>query len=141
MAWKNAEERVEKLLVDRFGDRGWRPMKVQLTPEYLKRFGVVQPQGKAQPAPGVDGDAMVVRYRIELTPEYLREVKRVAREQLVQERHFLLARILGGVVVVLLVLVGYLRLEDMTRGYATQLLRLAAIGVVAVTGLALWLTA
>ena len=38
----------------------------------------------------------------------------------------LLARVLGGALAVLLVVAGYLRLEEATRGYYTKLLRLAA---------------
>ena len=47
---------------------------------------------------------------------------------------------LAGLVVLLLVGAGYLRLEDMTRGYATQLLRMSAFTVVALAAAALWLT-
>jgi hypothetical protein len=43
-------------------------------------------------------------------------------------------------VVLLLVVAGYLRLEDMTRGYATTILRVTAVSLVALTCGALWLT-
>jgi len=140
-AMSNAQQRVEKLLLQRFGENGWRIAPELLDPDYLERHGVVQEQGQPEPARVPNDDGVVVaRYRVELTPSYLTEVKRVAREQLVQDRHLILARVLAGLVVVLLVAAGYLRLEDMTRGYATQLLRMSAFTLLALAAAALWLT-
>jgi hypothetical protein len=141
IALKHAEERVEKLLRQRFEQTGWKPPAEQLTSDYLIHYGVVQPQGEPKEAEGLDGEKMqVARYKVELTKEYLQEVRRVAREQRVQERHLVALRVLAGLVVVFLVVTGYFRLEDMTRGYATQLLRAVAIGLVTLAVLALWLT-
>jgi hypothetical protein len=140
-ALEHAQERVEKLLQQRFRLAGWKPSPEQLAPEYLVRYGVVQPQGEPKPSPDLrDEKALVARYKVELTRDYLREVQRVAREERVQERHLILARVLAGLVVLLLVTAGYLRLEDMTRGYATQLLRAVAVGLVALAAVGLWLT-
>ena len=135
-----ALERVEELLLERYGASGWRPTEEQLEPDYLARFGVVTPRGEAEPA-AVPGEKMLVaRYRVSLTPEYLREVAREARHQRVQDRHLLLARLLAGILALALVTAGYLRLEESTRGYATQLLRAAALVVLAVVGAGLFLT-
>jgi hypothetical protein len=141
-AMKHAQERVETLLRERFAADGWKPNEEQLSADYLIRHEVVTPQGEPEPSPGINDNekAMVARYKVELTPSYLKEVQRLAREQRVQERHLVLARLLGWMVVLLLVVAGYLRLEDMTRGYATTLLRLGAFTLVAVAGAALWLT-
>jgi hypothetical protein len=141
-ALEHAQERVESLLRERFGADGWKPNEEQLSADYLIFYKVVTPQGEPEPAPGINGNdrAMVARYKVELTKDYLGEVQRLAREQRVQERHLVMARLLGWMVVLLLVVAGYLRLEDMTRGYATRLLRLAAVALVAVAGGALWLT-
>jgi hypothetical protein len=57
------------------------------------------------------------------------------------DRQLLLARLLAAAVAVLLVITGYLRLEHATRGYYTTLLRLAAVGIVAVVSAGLWLLA
>jgi hypothetical protein len=138
-ALEHAQERVEKLLAQRFGP-DWRVPAEQLEPDYLIRFGVVQPQGEPEPTRRVDEGAMVARYKVELTADYLTEVKRMAREQLMQSRHLVLARVLAGLVVLLLVTVGYLRLEDVTRGYATKLLRMAAATLLALAAAALWWT-
>jgi hypothetical protein len=140
-ALEHAQERVEELLLKRFAETGWKPAPEQLTADYLLHYGVVQPQGEPTRAKGLNDErAMVARYKVQLTPEYLHEVQRIAREQRVQERHLVLARVLGGLVVLLLVVAGYLRLEDMTRGYATQMLRLVAVGLVALAAAVLWLT-
>jgi hypothetical protein len=61
------------------------------------------------------------------------------REVTVQERMVFLARILGGLVALLGVVAGYIRLDDLTKGYYTGWLRLAAGGILAVVGVGLWL--
>jgi hypothetical protein len=136
----HAQERVERLLQDRYRETNWKPPEELLATDFLTQCRVVQPLGEPKLAPGLgDEKAMVARYKVELTRDYLQAVQRVAREQRVQERHLILARVLGGLVVLLLVAAGYLRLEDMTRGYATTMLRVAAFSLVAIAGGALWL--
>src|SRR5216683_886620 len=73
-----------------------------------------------------------VKAKVEITPKSLQELTTEARTDRMHDRHLILARILAGIVVVLLVMSGYLRLEDATRGYYTTMLRLAAVGVVGV---------
>ena len=67
-----------------------------------------------------------------LQPEVDRQRKRM-QDQVVYARLGVALRILAGLVALCLVVVGYLRLEDLTRGYYTAVLRLGA-------GLALLLT-
>jgi hypothetical protein len=69
----------------------------------------------------------------DLVNESRAEAERVAREDVVKWRLTLLAKVLAGAVVLLLVVGGYLRLEEATRGYFTTLLRLGAAGVVLLT--------
>jgi hypothetical protein len=137
----HGQERVEKLLRERFREANWTPPQELLAAEALTHYGVLEEQGKPEPAKGLGDDrAMVSRYKVQLTNRYLEKVQSVAREHRVEERHKLLARMLGGLVVLLLVVAGYLRLEDMTRGYATTILRVMAVSLVALTCGALWLT-
>jgi hypothetical protein len=139
-AMVHAQERVERMLQERYRETSWKPPEELLATDFLTQHRVVQPLGEPKPAPGLgDEKALVARYKVELTRDYLQAVQRVAREQRVQERHLILARVLGGLVVLLLVVAGYLRLEDMTRGYATTMLRVAAFSLVAIAGGALWL--
>ncbi len=141
-ALENAQQRVAEMLRDKAGDPNWKPPADLLDPEVLERYGVIaEMDSKPKESVGVDGDrALVARYKVQLTDDYLRAVQKEARQERVGQRHVLLFRVLGGVLAVLLVAAGYLRLEEMTRGYATHLLRLGAFAVLAVVGVALWLT-
>ena len=82
----------------------------------------------------------VARYSVDLTRGYLKQIETAARQEKVEERHALLARVLSGILAVALVTAAYLRLEESTRGYATKLLRLAAGLLLALVGTGLWLS-
>jgi len=137
----HAREQVDRLLVDRYGQDGWLPPKHLLEPELLERLGVITLDGepKSDPRPALE-QAFVARYRVGLTPDYLQEIQKAVRGERMQDRHAVLLRVLAGAVVLLLVTTGYLRLEEMTRGYATALLRGAAAAIVLLAGVGLWLT-
>jgi hypothetical protein len=81
------------------------------------------------------------RVKVEFSSKSVGELVEEARGTRMHDRQLLLARLLAGAVALLLVMTGYLRLEDATRGYYTTLLRLAAVGVVVVVGAGLWLLA
>jgi hypothetical protein len=143
-ALKNAQAYVVEFLDRTYGRLGWNPSADQLT-----QAGVVQWEGAPVERKLGSGEVVqVARARVEITPKYRQEVdrqahelERLARQQRSQHRHFLLARVFGGLVVLCVVVAGYLRLEDLTRGYYTRLLRLAALTVLAVTAAALALVA
>jgi hypothetical protein len=59
------------------------------------------------------------------------------REVVVQARLLVAVKVLAALVVLALVVGGYLKLEEATRGYFTTLLRLAAAGVVILTAVGL----
>jgi len=59
------------------------------------------------------------------------------REGVVQARLLVAVKVLAALVVLALVVGGYLKLEEATRGYFTTLLRLAAAGVVILTAVGL----
>jgi len=81
-----------------------------------------------------------VRYEVVLTEKYVAEMEPVVRQQRMQERQLVLFRGLAGLVAILLVTAAYLRLEEMTKGYATKLLRLGGAVVLALVAAGLWLT-
>jgi hypothetical protein len=60
------------------------------------------------------------------------------REHLVKDRQRWMGLTLGGVVALLLVGIGYLRLEEATKGYYTGLLRVSAVGILALVGFIIW---
>jgi hypothetical protein len=77
----------------------------------------------------------VASLRVEVTSRLLEDAAEQARRLRMTERHRSLALGLAGVVALLLLTAGYLRLEDATRGFLTIPLRVsAAILAVAVIG-------
>jgi len=143
-AERHACDRVKELMVAKYGE-GWAPPPRLLEPEALKRHGVITLEGEPglhpdlQNAPENDARIMAV-FKVDLTPDYLAEVRKAAREERVEARHLIFVRGLGAAVLLLLVTASYLRLEEWTRGYATRLLRAAAAAVVLLAGVLLWLT-
>lgn len=63
---------------------------------------------------------------VRLTPELRNEIALYDREYRAQGRMAGTARLVAGLVALLAALAGYLRLEDMTKGYYTNWLRVAA---------------
>jgi hypothetical protein len=61
------------------------------------------------------------------------------KEARIQDRVFILCKIMAGLVASLGAVAGYLRLEEATKGYYTAWLRLAAIGFLGAVGAGLWL--
>jgi hypothetical protein len=137
VALAKAQDAVVELLRKQLGCE---PPEEQTDPEHLVDLGVVKPQGDPEPRELHGERGVVVRYKVQLTAGYVAEVRVAARTQRQVERLWLLARGLAVAVVLLLVVAGYLRLEELTRGYYTALLRLAAVVVVALAGVGVWLT-
>ena len=135
-AMEKAQELVREQLAEKLGT-AFRPGAEVLDPEYLTRFEVVRSVGEPVGEPTTKGETLVATYRVRVTPDYLREVARAVRHQQMNDRHLLAGRVLIGLVAVLLVVTGYLRLEDLTRGYATTILRAAAVVILMVVGLGL----
>ena len=135
-----SQERVRELLRERL-DTLWRPNEKVLDPYFLTRTGVIRRVGEPVAVTLKDGDWLVATYQVGLTPDYLQEAARFARHQQMSDRHQIAARVLVGLVALLLVVTSYLRLEEASRGYATTMLRAAAVAALGAVGLGLWLTA
>lgn len=82
-----------------------------------------------------------VQLEVEVTQPELTKMVQLGREFRIQQRMFLLAKVLVGLVVLLTAVSGYLRLDEYTKGYYTGWLRLAALGFVAAAGAGLVLIA
>ena len=142
-AWARAMEaaqgRIRQMLPESFGASGWGLDAPALSPAILRRTRAIEKAGDPEPSVMVDGKRLVVaRYRVELTDEYLAEARRLARAEVAQERAWAAGRVIAWLLAALVVAAAYLRLEDSTRGYASRLLRLAALAVLALAALALW---
>jgi hypothetical protein len=85
------------------------------------------------------GPMKMVKMDLTVNVGQAEEIQLVAREYRMKDRQGVLARVLAGLVALLLVAGGYLRLEEATRGYYTTLLRSAAAFILALVGAGLWL--
>jgi hypothetical protein len=116
-------------------DVDWQP-----TVEYLEQAKLIQPVGEPSEKLSDRGDMYyVVGLRVSLNNEQLRELRQTARQHRVEQRQHLAFLGLIALSIFLVVALGYLKLEEMTRGFYTNLLRAAAFGVLILSGIALWL--
>ncbi|HEY7154123.1 MAG TPA: hypothetical protein VH575_09225 [Gemmataceae bacterium] len=132
---KDAETHALEQACDWMGvnpNLGWKP-----TPEFLRSKGMVRFGEPTEKEFEKAGPMQVVAMQLEITDDQKSEIQKHAREERMPSRHLLLARVLGGVVCLLIVMGGYLRLEEATKGYYTRLLRLAAITFLIVVGVGL----
>ena len=74
---------------------------------------------------------------VTLPPEVRKEIWQHECQFHARQRMLFLAKILAGLVSLLAATAGYLRLDELTKGYYTGWLRLAAAGLVGVAGLAI----
>jgi hypothetical protein len=138
-ALEEARKLVRQLLPSEFGAANWGLDSPAFSAELLREDGVVHELNTVASALPRGEPGYEAHYRVKLTPEYIDKVRGMVRAEASQRRQFLVGKVLAGIVVVLLVVSGYLRLEEWSRGYATRLLRLAAVIVLVLAGLALWL--
>ncbi len=132
---KEAENDALKIACDWLADcahLGWKP-----TPEFLREKGMVRFSEPTDQEFEKAGPMKVVTMQLEVTADQARDIQKQARQERMTSRHLLLARVLGGIVCLLIVMGGYLRLEEATKGYYTRLLRLAAIALLIGVGVGL----
>jgi len=86
------------------------------------------------------------RVRVEIRNEHLKRIRARAEEErdrlrreVVEARHILSAKVLAALVALLAAVAGYFRLEELTRGYYTGVLRALLLLCVGVIGAGLWL--
>jgi hypothetical protein len=94
------------------------------------------------------GDLRRAALRVEISPSVTNELPTLEakyqadqREVRATARQGMLAKVLAGVVALLVAVAGYLRLEDATKGYYTTLLRLAAVAFVVLVVAAIFIVA
>jgi len=121
------------LWLEEHGGLGWSPDAA-----YLRLHNMIRPEG--EPTDEVfehTGPMKVVKMKLTITTEQARGIQKQAQQQRMKSRQWWSLLGLGGVVCLLGVVGGYLRLEEATKGYYTRLLRIAAIGIVVVIALGL----
>jgi hypothetical protein len=129
-ALKTAREQVISWL------RRHEPRIISWTPstDFIQELIVKEGEGKEQPL----GVVAAKSWLIYLKAPPRDKLYQMERSQRGEERMLLLAKVLGGVLVLLLAVVGYVRLDDLTRGYYTRWLQVVGAGLIAGACAGLW---
>jgi len=134
-ALRKAQESVEKYVREHYPTLNRAPSL-----EELVKAKVVQVEGTPGTRKLDNGEEVQEAHaKVEMTRNYREGLQRLVLQQHTRQRQWFAARGLAGLVALLLVCAGYLRLDEATRGYYTRLLRLAALGVLVGVGVGLWL--
>ncbi|HEY7328847.1 MAG TPA: hypothetical protein VH592_14485 [Gemmataceae bacterium] len=104
---------------------GWCPKSDYLLDQKMVQFR--DPEDKQFEPPL--NNMKVVKMQLDITDNQYFDIHKQAQHQRMQERQKTSLLVLFGLVSLLGVVGGYLRLEEATKGYFTRLLRIAAIGV------------
>jgi hypothetical protein len=113
----------------------WRPSLDYIDNRLVKDREPLRAKNFGDPLGTLQG----MELRIEINPKDWQDMLRHDRLARADSRMQLLAKLLVGLVAFLGTVAGYLRLEEMTKGYYTAWLRLAAIGFVTAVGAGIWL--
>jgi hypothetical protein len=124
---------IKEELDRRFGKAFW-----MLDVDKLRDDGILSKPTLLPSRPTSLGSRFQAQIQVTLTPAFLADMRETGRSLRMPERHLVVGRVLIGVVALLLVVMGYLRLEDATRGYYTRVLRLGALAVLTLVGTGLW---
>ena len=129
-ALKRAREKILKYLAASRQPLQWAP-----TLDYIKKHMVKE----SEPVPSQDfgdgvGELQGMRLIIEVSPKDWQYILREDRRVRSEFRMLVAGKMLAGLVAFLGAVAGYLRLEEMTKGYYTAWLRLAAIVFITAVG-------
>jgi hypothetical protein len=118
-----------------YPDIDWQP-----TVEDLEQAKMIEVVGEPAKKTSDSGETYyVATLKVALNQQQLLALRETARQHRVQDRHHTAALALVAICVFLVVAVGYLKLEEMTRGFYTGLLRVVAVGILALAGAGIWL--
>ena len=135
LALEKAVDWVGDYLATEWDEHDWKPSAALLC-----QLDAVREVGKPEPVKlEVAGEVWSVTLQVELTPQVLEGMQKQIRGLHQEERQRLAARWLVGVLSLLAVGFGYLKLEDATKGYYTLLLRLAAVATLSIAGFWIWM--
>jgi hypothetical protein len=134
-AEQDALEKAHKEVVDYLSTLN-PPVEWQPSVDYVNRNLVKQREEE-----GPEQRAIGPVYKMTLTVDVgsrQEDILKQDRHHRMEMRQLLLAKVLGGLVVVLAVVALYFRLEEYTKGYYTTWLRLIGLGLIALTGAGVW---
>jgi hypothetical protein len=123
-------------------------LRWRATEDFLRDSGLVMGRQVEGVVKIVDEPELQVRLAVEVgEPQYQqilrqdrkyqeeqRKLRAQQRKQQVLQRQLLLGKGLAGLIALLAAVAGYLRLDEMTKGYYTNWLRVAAVGFVGAVG-------
>jgi hypothetical protein len=136
-AWQRALENARIELPSRLAEHelslDWRPSRNDIQ-KLVKESEELPSRDVEEPVGLVHG----VRLRIDVTAKDWQYILRQDQQTRAESRMLVLAKMLAGFVAFLGAVAGYLRLEELTKGYYTAWLRLAAIGFVTAVGAGIW---
>jgi hypothetical protein len=135
-AKEDALERVRELVVsllrERRPDLKWTP-----SASYLRESGMAR---DFQDDPNYPSERLGPHYRVAVQVNVTeQDIRKMLHQDLLQHRHELTAKVLAALVALLAVLAGFFRLEDTTRGYYTNTLRVGLVACITAIGAVLWL--
>jgi hypothetical protein len=126
-ALEKARDSVEDYLEQRYPNIGWRPTVENLLAQSVVKVDEPK-QSELDQLKGYETTAHVdlratnlVRLQADVD-----QAREQALENVIMWRHILVGRALAALVALFLIALGYLRLEELTRGYYTTLLRVGA---------------
>jgi hypothetical protein len=132
-----ALEKARDVVADYLAEPGYRP-----TVEKLQKLKIVPPADEMDMSERkfekIEEPMQEAKFDLRLTEDQVKALRAEARHERVAERQHWMGLGLAAAVSLLLVAIGYLRLEEATKGYYTGLLRLSALGVLALIGFFIW---
>lgn len=132
-AFSQARDWVVGLLRDRKPSLSWEPSVA-----YLREAGLARRRGPASPYPSDSlGPLLRVAVHVEIDEAAMRKL---VQQDRLHQRHLLAAKILAGLVAVLITLAVYFRLEETTRGYYAAPLRTGLVVCLGAVAAGLWFT-
>lgn len=133
LALEKAIDWIKEYLTAQWGESPWKPGQA-----LLQQLDVIRPLGAPEIVPR-DGNLQATRVtlEIELTPVALHTLHQEIRQVRRDERLHLAARILLGLIVLLGFIHAYLKMEDLSKGYYTRELRIAALVLLSLIGIVL----
>jgi hypothetical protein len=127
-ALEKARTSVEEYLENRYPNIGWQPTIQALLADSVVKVDEPNPGNFVADRPGYEATAHVDLRDANLGKLQTKvdQAREQAQENVIFWRHLLVGRILAALVALFLIVSGYLRLEELTRGYYTTLLRVGA---------------
>jgi hypothetical protein len=134
-ALKGAQDEVRVFLAEQNHSFEWRPSLDYINNHLVKKSDPLPPEDFGDPLGTLQG----VVLHLEIGSKDWQDMLRQDRLARADSRMLLLAKLLVGLVALLGAVAGYLRLEEMTKGYYTAWLRFTAIAFVTAVGAGIWL--